>query len=112
MIFLKLYEQFDFEDLSDEEIFGKESNKGPYDDTLIFGKNGPEFKAGDRVVCFYHSDYNYNIINKIGTVVEYYTDGYYHICFDDDVNGHMFSVNNIPKGHGWNLKFSILKKIN
>jgi len=47
---LKLYEQFDFEDLSDEDLFGEiVPNKGPYDDILIFGKDGPEFKAGDRV---------------------------------------------------------------
>lgn len=111
---LKLYEQFEIGDLSEEEIFGSPSNKGPYDDILEYGEDGPDFKAGDRVICESEFDDNFHIVNKIGTVLRYANEFFiphYLVCFDDDVSGHNYRMSNAGPGHCWYVTKECLKKI-
>jgi len=107
---VKLYEQYDFEDLSDEELFG--TNRGPYDNILEYGENGQEFKAGDRVVL--KKDQNRHLREgEIGTVVCCSADDYL-ICFDFYTYGHEGNPDetyNIPSGHGWYVQEKYLEKI-
>lgn len=111
---LKLYEQFEIGDLSEEEIFGKpDPNKGPYDDILEYGKDGPDFKAGDRVINIANFGSIGPRMNAIGTVVDYFRI-LLEYCFDEPFeNGHRCdTVDNIPTYHGWFCSKNYLKKIN
>ena len=78
---IKKFEQMEFnEDWAEEDPDYK--NKGPFDDQLIYGRNGPSFKCGDMVKYIFNGE--------IGTVV------------DNNVNGVDFRVlYNMPDGHGW-----------
>jgi len=101
---LKLYEQYDFDDLSDEELFGE--NKGPYDNILKYGNDGPDFKCGDRVRLTEKGRRYF--ISKLsdGTIVDYDGAKYYLVCFDNFFSyGHAGCKGNdfynMPDGHGY-----------
>jgi len=82
----------------------------PYDDILTYENDGPEFKAGDRVIT------NRNLTPGLknghtGTVIDFYS-GVYLICFDNITFGHNGSGNNnIPEGHGWWVEGHFLDSI-
>lgn len=110
MKYLYVYEQFD--DLSEEDIFGTYENKGPYDDILRYGIDGPKFKCGDRVVA-YNTVGHIMFSNYVGTIVSYSLNQNknYLICFDNLKFGYEGNppIYNIPKGHGfyiseWHIK--------
>jgi len=98
---IKKNEQFEFnEDWEDED---PDKDKGPFDDQIIYGKDGPDFKCRDRIV-YINKDPN-RLIGKIGTVVDYSNDfDDYAICFDDEIcytNGNYFSKKfNFPNENG------------
>jgi len=108
---IKLYEQFDFEDLSDEELFGIDSNKGPYDDILIYGDSGPSFKCGDRVKVINNDEFYYEgKKGDIGTVITY-SDGSYLVCLDDFTAGHKGDRDTDYEDTGGGLFQKILKNM-
>jgi len=61
---LKLYEQYDFEDLSDEELFGKEIKRNMMMDMMIYdnGRYYPLETRGDWV--YIYNDYNWDSLNR------------------------------------------------
>jgi len=104
---LKKFEQMDWnEDWEDED-----PDKGPYDDQLIYGEDGPEFKCGDRVKYI-----NLNKLNdsgsivdpinalrgEMGTVVHCLNGGFfsYLICFDNYSDGINDVKHNILNSNG------------
>jgi len=107
MKYLKLYEQYDFEDLSDDDLFGPIS-KGPYDNILKYGNNGPDFKCGDRVRLtnsWQNSIPGFGEISE-GTIVDFEYPRLYLVCFDNYFrHGHTGARGgkfyNIPEKHGY-----------
>ena len=99
MKYLNKFENFEFNE--DWEEVEPNKNKGPFDDQLKYGEDGPDFKCGDRV--HYICDQYDKLDGKIGTVVHYYRTGGYIICFDiltKSLWGDLITYN-IPDGHGW-----------
>ena len=107
---IKKFENFDFNEDWEEE----DPEKGPFDDQLIYGEDGPNFKRGDRVVYIHR---NYILNGKIGTVVNNITylkkhnlipkdEIYYIICFDKNINDKDgYRRYNIPDGHGSMIRY-------
>jgi len=93
---IKKFEQMDWnEDWEEEEP----KLKGPFDDQLKYGKDGPEFKCGDRV--FYQGP-SWSIVKygDSGTIVDWNERIYnYLICLD--INYDFDNKNHgEPVGHG------------
>ncbi len=103
----KMYksEGFDFEETWIDE---PESNNDFTYIGIKFGKSGPEFKIGEKVICTGKYDDNDFIENEIGYVVDY--DYNYLIYFINKINGHDGN-GRLPKGHGWFVPSILLKKI-
>ena len=100
---IKRFEQMDWNEDWEEE----DPNKGPFDDILIYGKDGPEFKCGDRVK---YIDYDELLKDQIGTIVDYNV-GTYIVCFDKNIGGWGDKKWNIKKGRGKVVLRYDLKKI-
>ena len=108
---IKRFEKFQFnEDWEEEEPL---SNKGPFDDLLEYGADGPKFKCGDRVQYNGGTYDNINKNGKIGTIVNYsvrFND--YYICFDDEIYDDYDDdeqIFNIPLGHADIVQQQFLK---
>jgi len=103
---IKRFEQMEFnEDWEEDEPISTKS-KGPFDDILEYGQDGPMFKCGDRVKFI--DSYSF-LKNKIGTVVNY-DNTFYIVCFDKNINYTEADYRfRIPNGHslvtfGYQLK--------
>ncbi len=109
---IKLYENFDFEEVWEEEP--------PLDLTkIILGKDGPDFNVLDKVI----SKTIGKSFNKIGYVIDYYPNKVtisgeviissrtYLIYFIDDISNTSGRYLNIPEGHGMWISSNKLKKI-
>jgi len=80
-----------------EEEDPNQVGKGPFDDQLVYGKDGPHFKCGDRIK--YIGSWEV-LKNKIGTVVNNIDDMLYFVCFDKNIGGIEHVIHHIPDGHG------------
>ena len=85
-------------------------DKGPFDHSLIYGEDGPDFKCGDRVQYIDNCgkiDFHW-LKNKTATIVYYRENfGDYVICFDENIHGWGHLKYNIPHGHGWSFNKKI-----
>ena len=99
---IKKFEQMNWNEDWEEE----NPNVGPFDDQLKYGKDGTDFKCGDRVKCSLFD-------NKIGTVINNLYNNYL-VCFDKNIGSSSGSnpKYNLPKGHGCWVEKDYLKKLN
>ena len=105
-----------FENFNEIDPYGEENwNTGDINE-LKLGNDGPEFKAGDRVICEITSNIA-NIYNSIGTIIDYEgRSKFYLICFDNNIypeshSDFLLDRYNIPYGHGFYLKSYHVSKI-
>ena len=67
-----------------------------------------KFQIGDRVIIMRDDHGNSHLhVGSLGTVVGFYTEQISHVSWDDWCGGHTCG-DKAPKGHGWNVKNSIL----
>jgi len=94
---IKNFEQFELNEDWEEEDPNK-VEKGPFDDQLKYGNDGPELKCFDRVIFIEGM-----LRDKIGTVVDYDNYQNYIVCLDVNVNGKcgLEYKYNTPIGHCW-----------
>ncbi len=109
MKYIKLYENFDFEETWIDEPIDKYNSEIDLS-KIKLGKGGPKFNVLDKVIVIGKIP---KLYNQIGYIIDYQDMGIYDIhliYFINDVEGYS-GYNNIPDGHGWWLNSEFLKKV-